>query len=150
VTGKSLLLVEDNPDDVALTLRAFRLNNVSHEIAVAHDGAEALDRLLPPAGPGDTPAELPAVVLLDLKLPKIDGLGVLRRMRAEARTAFVPVVILTSSNEPVDLLDSYRLGANSFVRKPVSFGDLVVVTRRIAGYWLGVNEIPAPADIPTP
>lgn len=146
MTGRSLLLVEDNPDDVALMLRAFRLNSMTDEVHVARDGAEALGRLLPSPGSPDALAELPAVVLLDLKLPKIDGFGVLRRMRAEARTALVPVVILTSSNEPVDLLDSYRLGANSFVRKPVSFGDLVIVTRRIAGYWLGVNEVPEQAD----
>lgn len=145
MTGRSLLLVEDNPDDVALMLRAFRVNSLTHEIHVAHDGAEALDRLLPHPDSPEAGAGLPAVVLLDLKLPGIDGLGVLRRMRAEARTALVPVVILTSSNEPVDLLDGYRLGANSFVRKPVSFGDLVIVIRRIAGYWLGVNEVPTPA-----
>ena len=145
MTDRSLLLVEDNPDDVALTLRAFHVNNVTHEIQVARDGAEALERLLPPADGPSPPPALPAVVLLDLKLPKVDGLGVLQRMRAEARTALVPVVILTSSNEPVDLVDSYRLGANSFVRKPVSFGDLVTVIRRIGTYWLDVNEVPGAA-----
>ena len=149
MTGKRLLLVEDNPDDAELTLRAFRMNQMHPQIHVAHDGAEALDWLLRPGPGGDSTAHLPSVVLLDLKLPKIDGLGVLRRLRSEPRTAILPVVILTSSNELIDLLDSYRLGANSFVRKPVVFGDLVEMIRKVGGYWLGVNEVPATAELTT-
>ena len=145
--SKRLLLVEDNPDDVELMLRAFRMNQMYPQVTVAHDGAEALDWLFLPGAGADATRPLPSVVLLDLKLPKIDGLGVLRRIRSEPRTAMLPVVILTSSNEHVDLIDSYRLGANSFVRKPVQFGDLVEVIKRIGGYWLGINEVPAMAEL---
>ena len=139
---KRLLLVEDNPDDLELALRAFKLNDMVHEVQVARDGSEALERLLG----GTHHAPLPTVVLLDLQLPRIDGLTVLKRLRADARTALLPVVILTSSDEQVDLVSSYRNGANSFVRKPVAFGEFVVAMRRIAGYWLGVNETAEPDD----
>ena len=138
MTAHRLLLVEDNPDDVILTLRAFRLSGINAEVQVARDGVEALECLLPSGA-------LPAVVLLDLKLPRIDGLEVLRRLRADPHTALLPIVILTSSNEAVDLAKGYRFGANSFVRKPVAFGDLVETIRQIGRYWLGVNEVPAPA-----
>jgi len=141
MTDKHILLVEDNPDDVELTLRAFRHNDIRHHIHVARDGGEALDWLHHEGA--DTPGGLPTVVLLDLHLPKIDGLEVLRRIRADARTSLVPVVILTSSDEPADLLLGYRLGANSFVRKPVAFGDLMEAARQIGRYWLGLNEVPS-------
>ncbi|HUF46232.1 MAG TPA: response regulator [Vicinamibacterales bacterium] len=144
-SGKSLLLVEDNTDDLELALRAFKLNNLPHDVQIARDGSEALDRLLGRTGS----APLPTVVLLDLNLPKVDGLTVLKRLRADARTALLPVVILTSSSEQVDLVASYRNGANSFVRKPVSFGDFVVTMRRIAGYWLSLNQTPEPGDTST-
>ena len=142
-----MLLVEDNPDDAELLLRAFRINQMHPQVFVAHDGAEALDWLFEVRPGADVTTPLPSVVLLDLKLPKVDGLSVLRRIRSEPRTAMIPVVIFTSSNEPVDLIDSYRLGANSFVRKPVQFGDLVEVAKRIGGYWLGINEVPAQAEV---
>ena len=143
---KRLLLVEDNPDDVELMLRAFRLNEMYPQVFVAHDGAEAIEWLYETGAGADATAPLPSVVLLDLKLPKIDGLSVLRRIRSEPRTAMLPVVILTSSNERVDLIDSYRLGANSFVRKPVQFGDLLKVIKGIGGYWLGINEVPVATE----
>ena len=147
MTTKRLLLVEDNIDDVDLMLRAFRINQMYPQVFVAHDGAEALEWLFATGAGVDATAPLPSVVLLDLKLPKIDGLSVLRRIRSEPRTAMLPVVILTSSNEHVDLVDSYRLGANSFVRKPVQFGDLLKVIKCIGGYWLGINEVPAAAEV---
>ena len=139
----SILLVEDNPDDEALTLRAFRKNNVTNEVVVARDGAEALDYLF---GTGayanrDT-SPLPQVVILDLKLPKIDGLEVLRRLRAAPHTKLLPVVILTSSNEERDRLEGYDLGANSYVRKPVDFGEFVDAVRQLGLYWLLLNERP--------
>jgi two-component system response regulator len=144
MTNKSILLVEDNPDDVELTRRAFRRNNIQNTIDVASDGAEALTRLL---GDGATATpELPAVVLLDLKLPKVDGLEVLQRLRAHPRTKTLPVVILTSSREDVDLLRGYRLGANSYVRKPVDFGDFVEAARQLGLYWLVLNEPPPAGD----
>jgi two-component system response regulator len=139
---KSLLLVEDNPDDAELTLRAFRKNNIYNRIHVARDGAEAMEFLFGSGETPDLPVELPAVVLLDLKLPKIDGLEVLRQIRAQPHTRFLPVVILTSSNEEVDLVNSYRLGANSYVRKPVDFGDFLRATQQLGLYWLVLNEIP--------
>jgi len=141
MTAKHILLIEDNPDDVELTLRAFRRGDIQNEIRVARDGREALDWLH-----GENPASglLPTVVLLDLHLPRIDGLEVLRRIRADARTSLLPVVILTSSDEPSDLHDGYRFGANSFVRKPVAFADLIDAARQIGRYWLGLNEVPSP------
>lgn len=114
-----ILLVEDNPDDVELTLRAFSEQGIANHVTVARDGVEALELLLPPTGPG----LCPRLVLLDLKLPRVDGLEVLRALRADPRTAFTPVVGLTTSNEERDLIESYRLGTNSFVRKPVEFGE---------------------------
>ncbi len=135
-----VLLVEDNPDDVELTLRAFKKSNISNRVVVAQDGAEALEYLF---GPGHEGRPLPEVVLLDLKLPKIDGLEVLRRIRAEARTRLLPVVVLTSSNEERDLVESYRLGANSYVRKPVEFAEFVDASRQLGLYWLVLNRAPS-------
>jgi CheY-like chemotaxis protein len=136
-----ILLVEDNSDDEALTLRAFRKNNIRNEIVVARDGVEALDYLFGTgAHAGRDPASLPQVVLLDLKLPKIDGLEVLRRIRGEPRTAFLPVVILTSSKEQQDIINGYRLGCNSYVRKPVDFDRFVEAARQLGRYWLLLNE----------
>jgi two-component system, response regulator len=142
MTEKCLLLVEDNPDDAELTLRAFRKNKVPNEIHVVRDGSEALEWLLGPAGAARAAGSMPGVVLLDLKLPKIDGLEVLRRIRADERTRFLPVVILTSSDEEVDLVNGYRLGANSYVRKPVDFGDFLKATWHLACYWLALNVVP--------
>ena len=138
-----ILLVEDNPDDEALTLRALRTHNVTNEVVVAHDGTEALDYLF---GRGihagrDTNA-LPQVVLLDLKLPKVDGLDVLRGIRADERMRVLPVVILTSSKEEEDVLAGYRLGANSYVRKPVDFVEFTEAVRQLGLYWLLLNEPP--------
>ncbi|MGX6600888.1 response regulator [Micromonosporaceae bacterium Da 78-11] len=132
-----ILLVEDNPDDVLLTVRAFTKNHIKNALVVATDGEQAL-RLLH----GDEPLR-PALVLLDIKLPKIDGLEVLRRIRDDDRTRSLPVVVLTTSNEERDIVDSYRLGANSFVRKPVVFEEFVKAVNVLGVYWLLVNE-PAP------
>ena len=141
---KIILLVEDNPDDEALTLRAFKKNNIGNEVIVARDGAEALHYLFgngESAGPGKMTIS-PAIILLDLKLPKIDGLEVLRRLRDDARTKLLPVIILTSSKEEQDLLNGYRLGANSYIRKPVDFGQFVEAVRQLGLYWLVLNEVP--------
>lgn len=139
-----ILLVEDNPDDEALTLRAFEKNNISNPVVVARDGAEALDYLFGTGlHAGRDVAELPQVVLLDLKLPKIDGLEVLRRIREDERTDILPVVILTSSREEQDLVEGYRLGANSYVRKPVNFDEFVEAARQLGLYWLLLNEVPS-------
>jgi two-component system response regulator len=135
-----ILLVEDNPDDVLLTRRAFGKNHISNEVVVATDGEQALQLLLPAEG---EPMR-PALVLLDIKLPKIDGLEVLRRVRSDARTHALPVVVLTTSDEERDIVDSYRLGANSFVRKPVVFEEFVRAVNVLGVYWLLVNQ-PAPA-----
>jgi CheY-like chemotaxis protein len=135
----TILLVEDDPDDEVLTLRALRRAQVGNAVLVARDGVEALDRLL---GDGAGPREIPQVVLLDLKLPKIDGLEVLRRLRADERTRLLPVVVLTSSSEERDLVESYRLGANSYVRKPVDFGEFAEAVGRLGLYWLLVNQPP--------
>jgi two-component system response regulator len=137
---RKILLVEDNPDDVELTIRAFKKNNIANDIVVARDGAEALEQLHG-TGTGEGPPP-PAVVLLDLKLPKIDGLEVLRRIRANERTALLPVVILTSSREERDLVSGYSLGANSYVRKPVDFGEFVEAVKQLGLYWLMLNESP--------
>ena len=138
--SKVILLVEDNPDDVELTLRAFEKNKISSDVVVARDGVEALDHLLPSAASASQP--LPELVLLDLNLPKISGLEVLRRMRAEPRTRRVPVVVLTSSQEERDILSCYDLGANSFVQKPVDYTQFVDAARQLSVYWLELNQSP--------
>jgi len=144
IRNRVILLVEDNPNDVELTLRAFKKSNVTNEIVVARDGEQAIQYLFS-TGPhaGRNPKEMPEVVLLDMKLPKIDGLGVLRRIRADERTRRLPVVILTSSKEEKDVMSSYDLGANSFVRKPVDFADFVDAAKHLGIYWLTVNEPPS-------
>jgi two-component system response regulator len=141
MTKKPILLVEDNPDDEALTLRAFKSCNIANEVIVARDGVEALDYLFG-AGQyaGRDVTDLPAVVMLDLKLPKIDGLEVLRRLRADERTKLAPVVILTSSREERDVVNGYRLGANSYIRKPVDFEQFTMAVQRLGLYWLLLNE----------
>ena len=135
----AILLVEDNADDIELTLRAFRGSSITPDIRVARDGQEALAALFGQAGASGSPM-LPALVLLDLKLPGIDGFDVLRQIRANTRTRLLPVVILTSSTEPSDLATGYGLGANSYVRKPGTFGDLIAAAHQIAAYWLRLNE----------
>jgi CheY-like chemotaxis protein len=141
--NRSILLVEDNPDDEALTLRALKKNNIKNEVVVAHDGAEALDYLFGTGKyAGRNTDVLPQVVLLDLKLPKIEGLEVLRRVRADKRTRLLPVVILTSSNEEQDRIDGYGLGANSYVRKPVDFTQFMEAALQLGLYWLILNEAP--------
>ncbi|HEY0159496.1 MAG TPA: response regulator [Thermoanaerobaculia bacterium] len=136
----TILLIEDNPDDVELTMLAFQKNNIVNEVLVARDGVEALEVL---HGEG-SPARLAriAVVLLDLKLPRIDGLQVLRALRADARTSLMPVVVLTSSREEHDLVESYKLGVNSYIRKPVNFEAFLDAARHIGMYWLMLNERP--------
>jgi two-component system response regulator len=143
VNNKIILLVEDNPDDVELTLRAFRKNNISNKIIAARDGAEALDYLFA-KGQYDQRDEkdLPVLVLLDLKLPKIDGLEVLRQIRGHELTRLLPVVILTTSSQQQDVVESYKLGANSYVRKPVDFNDFEKVISVLGLYWLIWNEPP--------
>ncbi len=144
---KILLLVEDNPDDEALTLRALNKYNIANEIVVARDGQEALDYLLGSGQYQDRDlSELPQVILLDLKLPKIDGLEVLERLRAEPHTKHIPVVILTSSNEDRDMIRSYDLGANSYVRKPVDFEQFLEAARQLGLYWMVLNEVPYGRD----
>ena len=146
MTRKPILLVEDNPDDEALTLRAFKKSNISNEVVVARDGAEALAYLFPVDGAGlDAPC--PALILLDLNLPKVGGLEILRRMQADARTQLIPVVVLTSSKLEEDILDSYRSGANAYVRKPVKFADFADAVRAVGVFWLLLNE-PAPSRAP--
>jgi two-component system, response regulator len=141
---KVILLVEDNPDDEALTLRAFKKNNIMNEVVVTRDGSEALDYLFATgAHAGRDLNVMPQVILLDLKLPKVDGFEVLRRIRGTEHTKFLPVVILTTSNEDQDRIKSYGLGANSFVRKPVEFDRFIEAVRQLGLYWLILNE-PAP------
>jgi len=137
---KPILLVEDNPDDEALTLRAFNKNRISNPVVVARDGVEALDYLH--GGEGKPAGALPAVVLLDLKLPRIDGLEVLRRVRADPRTRLLPVVILTTSKERHDIEEGYTLGANSYIRKPVDFEKFIQAVGQLGLYWLVLNEPP--------
>ncbi|MBN1607364.1 MAG: response regulator [Polyangiaceae bacterium] len=140
---RKILLVEDNPHDEALTLRALQKKDLADQTVVARDGAEALDFLLCMGGyAGRNPEDLPSVVLLDLKLPKVDGLEVLRRLRADERTRLLPVVILTSSDEERDLIESYRAGANSYVRKPIAFDRFTEAVQQLGLYWLRVNEPP--------
>lgn len=141
-----ILLVEDNPDDVKLTVRALKSQNITNEVTVANDGVEALAALFGADGrPG--PEELPAVVLLDLKLPKLNGLEVLRRIRADDRTQLLPVVILTSSDEERDLIEGYSLGANSYVRKPVDFVEFTQAAKQLGLYWLLMNRAPPPTRL---
>jgi two-component system, response regulator len=141
--NKVILLVENNPDDELLALRALKKNNLINEVVVAHDGVEALDYLF---GVGEYAGRdtdiMPQLILLDLKLPRIDGLEVLRRLRADGRTRLLPVVILTSSREQQDMLDGYGLGANSYVRKPVNFEQFVGAVEQLKLYWLSLNEAP--------
>ncbi len=140
---KAILLVEDNPDDEALTLRALKRQQIPNQVIVAHDGVEALDYLFGTGMYGDRPlSKLPAVILLDLKLPRIDGLEVLRRLRADRRTRLVPVVVLTTSSEEQDRHKSYTLGCNSYIRKPVDFVQFTEVVRQLGQYWLTLNETP--------
>ena len=134
-----ILLVEDNPDDIELTQRAFAKNHIINEVVVLRDGAEACEFLFD----GDRAGRaLPQVILLDLKLPKISGLEVLEKIRANAETALIPTVILTSSKQEEDLLEGYRLGVNSYVRKPVDFNEFVEAVRQVGLYWLVLNEAP--------
>lgn len=146
--SKTILLVEDNPDDEALTLRALKRNNILNEVVVARDGAEALDYLFAEGTySGRDTSKLPEVVLLDLKLPKIDGLEVLRRIREDEKTRRLAVVILTSSNEERDIIAGYDLGANSYIRKPVDFNQFMEAVRQLGVYWLVLNVSPPPAGV---
>ena len=143
MTDKVILLVEDNPDEELLALRALRKNDVTGEVVVARDGVEALDYLFGTgAYAGRDTSVMPQLILLDLKLPKIDGLEVLRRLRADERSRLLPVVILTSSREQQDMLEGYGLGANSYVRKPVNFEQFVSAVQQLKLYWLILNESP--------
>jgi two-component system response regulator len=141
MSGKVILLIEDNPDDEALTLRALKNNNIRNEVRVARDGQEALDYFF---GVEAANNPEPTVVLLDLKLPKVSGLEILRRLREEERTKMQPVVILTSSIEEQDIVNGYKLGANSYIRKPVDFGQFMEAVRQLGLYWLVLNEAPPP------
>lgn len=143
MNNKVILLVEDNPDDEALTMRALQKNNLANEVVVARDGEEAINYLFALSSfVGRDITDWPAVVFLDLQLPKIGGLEVLRRIRSDERTRYMPVVILTSSREERDLVQSYDLGVNSYVRKPVDFEQFVEAVRQIGLYWLLLNEFP--------
>lgn len=143
MTERTILLVEDNADDEALTVRALAKNKITNPLVVARDGVEALDYVFGRGQyEGRDPAERPAVVLLDLKLPKLDGIGVLKGIRADERTRLLPVVILTSSREEQDILDGYRFGCNSYVRKPVDFDQFLDAARQLGLYWLLLNEPP--------
>ena len=141
--SKVILLVEDNPDDVALTLRAFKRSHLMNPLAVARDGVEALDFLFARGAHADRAgAALPTLVILDLKLPRLDGLGVLKALRADPGTALLPAVILTSSKEEQDIVSGYKLGANSYVRKPVDFTEFVEAVKVLGIYWLALNQSP--------
>jgi two-component system response regulator len=143
MTDKIILLVEDNPDDEELTLNTFRACNMLNPVVVARDGVEALDYLFGTgAHAGRDTSEMPAVIMLDLKLPKLGGLPVLERIRADPRTELLPVVILTSSSEEEDMIASYKRGANSYVRKPVEFDQFSTAVRQLGLYWLLLNEAP--------
>ena len=143
MNGKIILLVEDNPDDEALTLRALKSANIANEVVVARDGVEALDYLFGNGAYADRDTRvMPQVVLLDLKLPKMNGLDVLQRLRTDERTKPLPVVVLTSSDEERDIIDSYGLGANSYIRKPVAFAQFTEAVRQSGLYWLVLNQPP--------
>jgi CheY-like chemotaxis protein len=145
-SDRPILLVEDNPDDEALTLRAFARNRIENPVIVARDGLDAVNYLFASGRhAGRDTSIMPAVILLDLKLPRIDGLEVLRRIRADSRTALLPVVILTTSRERQDIQEAYRLGANSYIRKPVDFERFLHTVGLLGQYWLGVNELAANA-----
>jgi two-component system response regulator len=151
MSDNTILLVEDNPDDVTLTLRALKKNNIGNEVVVAWDGVEALEYLCRTGRYSERDrSELPQVVLLDLKLPKLDGLEVLRRLRADDRTRLLPVVILTSSDEERDIASGYGLGANSYVRKPVDFAAFTKAVNRLGLYWLVMNQSPPPSGSADP
>ncbi|WP_287582681.1 response regulator [Candidatus Borrarchaeum sp.] len=138
-----ILLVEDNPDDVLLTKRAFKKSNILNELVVANDGVEALDYLFGTgAYKGRDLSIMPVLILLDLRLPKLDGIDVLRRIRDDERTKLIPVVILTTSKEQKDLIESYSLGANSYIPKPVDFDQFVLAVRQLGLYWVLLNEPP--------
>jgi two-component system response regulator len=140
---RAVLIVEDDPDDEELALRALKKNNIANEIVVVRDGAEALEYLFSTGAYQDRDtSEMPEVILLDLKLPKVDGLEVLKRLRADRRTESIPVVVLTSSDEQRDVVESYKLGANSYVRKPVDFDQFMKAVEELGLYWLLLNEIP--------
>jgi two-component system response regulator len=138
-----ILLVEDNPDDEALTIRALQKNKIKNTVIVAHDGVEALDYLFGTGThAGRDVTNVPEIILLDLKLPKLDGFEVLSRIRADTRLSLIPVVILTSSKEQQDLMNGYKLGANSYIRKPVDFAEFTEAVRQLGLYWLILNEPP--------
>jgi two-component system response regulator len=141
-TSVDILLVDDNPNDVELTLRALKKARLANEIFVASDGVVALDFLLRTGAHADRPPHAPKVVFLDLKLPKLDGLEVLRRIKSDERTRFIPVVVLTSSREESDVIESYRLGVNSYIVKPLDFEQFVAAVQNIGLYWLLLNEPP--------
>jgi CheY-like chemotaxis protein len=149
VKDRTILLVEDNPDDEELTVRALRKNGIANQLVIARDGVQALDYLF---GSGEwagrDTSTMPAVVLLDLKLPRLDGLEVLERMRSDRRTQLVPVVVLTSSREEQDILKSYHLRVNSYVRKPVDFVEFTEAVKHLGMYWLLLNEVPPQRDEP--
>lgn len=141
--NKYILLVEDNPDDEALTLRAFKKNNIMNDIVVVRDGQEALDFLFSEGEySGRVEKNNPQVILLDINLPKIDGLEVLRQLRAKEHTSLIPVVIMTTSDEQEDIITSYKLGANSYVRKPIEFENFMSAIKQLGMYWLVLNETP--------
>ena len=150
MSERYILLVEDNPDDEELTLLSLRKNNLAHDIVVVRDGVEAIEFLF---GNGQYAqrdvAHVPTIILLDLKLPKLDGLGVLKRLRADERTRTLPVVVLTSSSQDADVIASYNLGANSYVRKPVDFGEFLEAVRTLGLFWLVLN-VAAPVPRGTP
>jgi two-component system response regulator len=138
-----ILLIENNPRDVDLTLRALKKNNLANKVVVAQDGAEALDVIFnKPRDSAGRPRELPRLILLALKLPKVDGLEVLRQIKADEQTRTIPVVVLTSSNQERDMVESYRLGVNSYITKPVDFDQFLDCARQLGIYWLLINQVP--------